>query len=113
MIDFGLILTYLMIGTAVLACIVSPILKIKNDTNKVKQMLTPLLILLGVIGASFFMASGEVLPEFTSSNGTLISSNLSKVVGGSLITFYVLALITIIAVIYSEFLAKFFHNGKK
>ena len=37
MTDFGLILTYLMIGIAVIACIVSPVLQMKNNPQKIKK----------------------------------------------------------------------------
>ena len=111
--DFGLILTYIMIGVTMLACIVSPILQIKNDSEKVKKMAIPVLGLIIIIIGSILIASNEVLPQYTNSDGILISSNLSKIVGGSLIAFYVLSVITIGSVIYSEFLYKFFDNGKK
>ena len=43
----------------------------------------------------------------------LIKGILWLILGGSLITFYILSLITVGSVIYSEFLYKFFKNGKK
>tara|TARA_B100000902_G_C27265647_1_gene893362 strand:+ start:1243 stop:1584 length:342 start_codon:yes stop_codon:yes gene_type:complete len=113
MVDFGLILTYLLIGITVLACIASPIIQMKNDLNRIKKMTIPILGLLLIIGLSVLISSGEVLPNYTDANGQLISSSLSKFVGGSLITFYILSLITICAVFYSEFLYKIFNNGKK
>ena len=113
MVDFGLILTYLLISITVLACIASPIIQMKNDLNKIKKMTIPILGLLLIIILSVLISSGEVLPNYTDANGQLISSSLSKLVGGSLITFYILSLITISAVLYSEFLYKIFNNGKK
>ena len=38
MTDLGPILTYIMIGVAILACIISPILRIKNNPEKIKKM---------------------------------------------------------------------------
>jgi len=113
MIDFGLTLTYLLISVATLVCIASPILQIKNDASKLKKMIIPVIGLCLIIGLSILISSGEVLPEYTDSNGVLISSSLSKFVGGALITFYVLSIITIGSVLYSEFLCKLFNNGKK
>ncbi len=113
MTDFGLILTYIMIAGATLACIASPLLQIKNDAEKMKKMAGPLIGLVLIIIVSILIASNEVLPEYTNSDGTLISANMSKIIGGCLITFYILSAITIISVIYSEFLHKFFKNGKK
>ena len=108
MIDFGLTLTYVLIGIAALACILSPILQMKGDVNKVKKMVAPLILLFGIIGVAFFMSSGEVLPEYINSDGVLITESTSKVVGTSLITFYILSAITIGSVLYSEFVTKLF-----
>ncbi len=113
MTDFGLILTYLMISVAIIACIVSPVLQIKNNPQKIKKMIMPLLSILFILGFSLLIASNEVLPNYTNSNGDLISTGLSKFVGGCLITFYTLALIAFGTVIYSELLHKLFKNGKK
>ena len=113
MIDFGLILTYLLVFGAMILCIGSPILQIKSDSKKMKKMIMPIISLLMIILISVLMASSEVLPEYTNSNGMLISTTLSKIVGGSLITFYLLSFIAMGSVIYSEFLHKVFNNGKK
>ena len=113
MIDFGLILTYIMIAGTILACVVSPILQIKNDSEKIKKMIIPLIGLVFLISVSILMSSNEVLPEYANSDGALISSTSSKIIGGCLITFYILSLIAIGGVVYSEFLYKFFNNGKK
>ena len=113
MIDFGLIITYLLISIAALACIISPIIQMKNDADKLKKMMIPAIMALLLVGLAMMASSSEVLPEYTDSNGNLISNTLSKLVGGSLITFYILSIITIGAVLYSEFLHKLFKNGKK
>tara|TARA_B100001250_G_C19351905_1_gene593794 strand:+ start:170 stop:511 length:342 start_codon:yes stop_codon:yes gene_type:complete len=113
MIDFGLILTYCLVIGAMILCVVSPILQMKSNSKKTKKMIMPIIALVLVITISLFIASNEVLPAYTNANGMLISSSLSKLVGGSLITFYLLSLIAIGSVLYSEFLYKLFNNGKK
>ena len=113
MTDFGLILTYLMIGIAIIACIASPILQMKNNPKNIKKLILPVISLFCVLGLSLLISSSEVLPNYTNSNGDLISGSLSKFVGGFLITFYILSLIAIGAVIYSELLHKLFKDGKK
>lgn len=113
MTDIGLILTYIMIAIATLACVVSPILQIKNDSKKIKAMAGPFIGLILIIGISILISSNEILPAYTNADGNLISSNMSKIVGGALITFYILSAITILSVLYSEVLYKFFENGKK
>ena len=113
MTDFGLILTYVMIIMTVVACLISPILQMRTNPKKITKMLFPLFILLIVFGISYLIANNEVLPTFSNTNGSLISPQLSKIVGGALIMFYILSLTTIGAVVYSEFLHKLFKNGKK
>ena len=113
MIDFGLILTYFLVIGAMILCVGSPILQMKSDSKKMKKMIMPIISLLTIILISVLIASSEVLPEYTNSNGMLISTTLSKIVGGSLITFYLLSFIAMGSVIYSEFLHKVFNNGKK
>ena len=102
MTDIGLILTYLMIGLAIIACIASPIIQIKNQPGKIKEMIIPIALLFCLFILSTLISSNEVLPEFTKSDGSLISAKVSKVVGGCLITFYILVFVAIGAVIYSE-----------
>ena len=113
MTDIGLILVYIMIGIAVIVCIASPIIQIKNQPGKMKEMIMPIALLVLLFVFSILISSNEVLPSYTSTDGNLISSFTSKIVGGSLITFYLLAIIAIGTVMYSEFLKKLFKNGKK
>ena len=122
MTDLGLILTYVLILAAIIACLISPILPIyhhlmNGETNqalkKVKTILIPILLIGGVFGIAAIIASSEVLPHYINSQGVLISSGTSKIIGGSLITFYILSLIAFGAILYSEFISKFFKNGKK
>ena len=113
MTDFGLILAYILIVVAALACMVSPFLRIKNDFKKIKKTMIPIVALIVIVGISILISSNEVLSDYTNNQGVLISSGTSKIVGGCLITFYILSLITIGLILYSEFLYKFFNNGKK
>ena len=121
MTDLGLILTYVLISIAILACLISPILPIvkhlmNGESNqalkKVKTILMPILLISSVFGIGIMIASSEVLPHYTNSQGMLISGGTSKIIGGSLITFYILSLIAFGAILYSE-LSKFLKNGKK
>ena len=101
MTDIGLIITYIMVAGATLACIISPVLQIKNDPEKIKSMAAPLIGLVLIIVISILISSSEVLPAYTNTDGQLISQNMSKVVGGALITFYVLSAITIVGLVYT------------
>ena len=113
MTDIGLIVTYLLIGAAIIACIASPIIQMKNDFSKIKKMLLPIVGLISVIIFAIIISPNEVLPEYTNNQGELISASSSKIIGGCLISFYILSLCVICSIMYTEFLYKYFHNGKK
>jgi hypothetical protein len=114
MTDLGLILTYVLILTAITACLISPIFSLKNKSGgDVKKMAIPIIALIIIVGFSILIASSEVLPHYTNSQGLLISSGTSKIIGGCLITFYILSLIACGAIVYSVFIHKLFNNGKK
>ena len=71
MTDLGLILTYIMIVVAMLACIISPILKMQKNPAKMQKMIIPMIGLLLIIIFSIVISSNEVLPNYTDSNGVL------------------------------------------
>ena len=73
----------------------------------------PIVALIVIVGISILISPNEVLSDYTNNQGVLISSGTSKIDGGCLITFYILSLITIGLILYSELLYKFFNNGKK
>ena len=113
MTDIGLILTYVLIIVAAAACCISPLLQMKNNPGEMKKMIIPLIGLSLILVVSILIASDEVLPNYTNTQGILISSISSKIIGGCLITFYILSIIACTSIVYSEFLYKFFKNGKK
>ena len=113
MTDFGLILTYILVATALLACLATPIIQIIKNPKKISSKFNPVFLILLILGISMLLSSDEVHSIYTDSNGNLISKSLSKFVGSSLFVFYILSLIAISTVIYSEFISKIFKNGKK
>ena len=113
MTDFGLILTYIMVATALLACLVTPIIQLIKNPKKISSLVKPMFLILLILGVSMAISSNEVLSIYTDSNGNLISKGLSKFVGSSLFVFYILSLTAISTVIYSELISKIFKNGKK
>ena len=113
MTDIGLILTYVLIIVAAAACCISPLLKMKSNPGEMKKMIIPLMGLIIILVLSILIASNEVLPHYTNTQGVLISNTSSKIIGGCLITFYILSIIACASIVYSEFLYKFFKNGKK
>ena len=99
LINIGIILTYLMVGLAALTAIGFGIKKMIANTDNTKKTLYTIVGLIVVIVFSYLIASNEVLGSFEKYE---ITESTSKQVGMGLITFYVLAIGAIGAVLYSE-----------
>ena len=99
LINIGIIVTYLMIGFAALAAIGFGIKRLMSNTKNAKKTLYTLGGLVAVILFSYLIASDEVLPSFEKYE---ITASTAKNVGMGLITFYVLAIGAIAAVLYAE-----------
>ena len=104
LINIGIILTYLMIGIGALIAIGFGVKKMISNTENTKKTIYTIGGLVIVIFFSYLMASDEVLKSFEKYE---ITTTTAKRVGMGLITFYVLAISAIGAVIYSE-LSKLF-----
>ena len=59
MTNLGLILAYILIVVAALACMVSPFLRIKNDFKKIKKIMLPIVVLIVIVGISILNGSGS------------------------------------------------------
>ena len=59
MTDFGLILTYILIIVAIIACIASPLLKLKNNPKNIRTMLVPIGALMIILIISMLISSSE------------------------------------------------------
>jgi hypothetical protein len=103
----------MLIGCTIILCIGSPIVRMGNDLPKIKKMLIPIIALLCIVVFSILISSNEVLESYSNNQGVQISPSASKIIGGCLISFYILSIITILSIIYTEFLYKFFKNGEK
>ena len=99
LINIGIIVTYLMIGFAALAAIGFAIKRLMSNTKNAKKTLYTVAGLVAVILFSYIIASDEVLQSFEKYE---ITASTAKNVGMGLITFYVLAIGAIAAVLYAE-----------
>ena len=104
LINIGIILTYLMIGSAALTAIGFGIKKMMANTENAKKTLYTIAGLSAILLFSYLIASNEVLQSFEKYE---ITESTSKQVGMGLITFYLLILGGIGAVLYAE-LSKMF-----
>ena len=99
LINIGIILTYLMVGFAALTAVGFGIKKMIANTENTKKALYTIGGLVAVLLFSYLIASDEVLKSFEKYG---ITASTAKKVGMGLITFYVLAIGAIGAVLYAE-----------
>ena len=98
----GLILTYIMIGTATLAAVIYPLLFLAKNPSKGKTALIGVSGLLLIAIVSYIIASGDLM-TFPGSEKFGMTVASTKRVGMGLITFYILSIGAILAVLYAEF----------
>lgn len=101
LINAGLILTYIMIGVAALAAIVYPLMFLAKNPSKGKNALMGVGGLVLVCIISYIFASGDIM-NFPGSEKFGMTEASTKRVGMGLITFYILSVGAIAAVLYAE-----------
>lgn len=101
LINFGLILTYIMVGGAAIAAIAFPLIFMIKNRSQAKSTIIGVGTLLGVALISYLLASSEIMifPGYEKFEMTEAST---KRVGMGLITFYILSFGAIAAVVYAE-----------
>ncbi len=98
-INIGLYLTYILIGIAVIAVVVLPLIKALDNPKTLVSTAIGLGVLLVVFFISYFISGNEVLTTYTAQN---VGAGISKFVGGLLITMYLLFAAAIVSIIYTE-----------
>jgi hypothetical protein len=94
-INFGLYLSYIMIGLAAVAAIVFPVVFLVQDPKKAKGSLLGILGLAIIFVISYAISGNELHP-------LLQDAFISKLVGGGIIMFYMMFVVSILIAIYSE-----------
>lgn len=104
LINIGIYLTYILFAVAIIALIVFPIYFMLNNFKKAKGGLLGMLVLVGVFVISYALAPADQ-GVFYENFG--IGSGTSKLIGGGLITTYIIFAGVIITALYNE-VAKWF-----
>jgi len=99
LINIGLMVTYALIGIAVISVIVLPLIKAMDNPKTLVGSAIGLGVLLVVFGIAYAISGNEVLPRYISQG---VGSGISKFVGGLLTTMYLLFGAAIIGIIYTE-----------
>jgi heme A synthase len=101
MIDIALYLTYILVLAAIILVLVFAVTFLVKNFRKSKTTLFGALGLFGVFIISYLISSSEVYEKYQ------IGAGLSKVIGGALISLYIIFAFTILIAIYGE-ISKFF-----
>jgi uncharacterized membrane protein (Fun14 family) len=100
MIDFGITLTYILIGICVATIVGFAISKVFTHFSKVKNALIGIAVLLIISLAGYTSADGSDYVNYPASMN--ITEVTSKMVATGLTTFYILTLLSIVAILYVE-----------
>lgn len=101
MIDVALYLTYFLVISALILALGFAVWFLTKNIKKSKTTLIGALVLVVIFIIAYLISSGEVYEKFQ------IGEGLSKVIGGALISLYIMFFGTIIIAIYTE-IAKLF-----
>ena len=99
LINIGLMVTYALIGIAVISVIVLPLIKAIDNPKTLIGTAIGLGVLLVVFGISYAISGDEVLPRYVAQN---VGPGISKFVGGLLTTMYLLFGAAIVGIVYTE-----------
>lgn len=102
--DYGLYTAYILTIIALIAAIVLPLISAASDPKSLVGSLGGLAAVAIIFFIGWSLASNEVTPEYTEFG---VDSSASKIIGGALITFYIMTGIAILGIIFSE-IAKIF-----
>ena len=95
----GLYLSYLLFVAALAGALVFPVIHLAGNPQKAKTSFAGLGLLLLVFGVGYAMSSSDVTPIYEKLG---VGAAQSKLVGGGLITFYILAVVSVVAAVYAE-----------
>jgi len=98
-VDIVIVVAYALLGIAALAAIVMPLI---NAFGNPKSLITSgigLVFLLVLFGIAFGLSGGEVTPIYSKFG---IDSGLSKYVGATIITTYILIVLAVVGIVGTE-----------
>ena len=99
LINIALMVTYALIGIAVVSVIVLPLIKAIDDPNTLIGTAIGLGVLLVVFGIAYALSGDEVLPRYVTQG---VGPGISKFVGGLLTTMYFFLGAAIVGIVFTE-----------
>jgi membrane protease YdiL (CAAX protease family) len=97
--DIALYIGYFLVAVAVIAALVLPLIKAAGNPRSLLTMGAGILGLVVIFGIGYALAGNEVLPFYARYE---IESTGSKLIGGSLITMYLLLVLALLGIAVTE-----------
>lgn len=97
---YGLYAAYILIGVAILAAILMPLIQSFSNPRALLGALVGVVAIAVLFFIGYSIASNEVIPLYIKNNVT--SAVTSKVIGGALITMYILILLAMASIVVTE-----------
>ena len=98
-INIGLYVSYVLMGIAILSAIVLPLINSMDDTSSLIRAGIGVGIVLVLYLISWAISGNEVIDAYIKWD---IGEGISKAIGGALIMMYILFLVAIVGIIYTE-----------
>lgn len=99
LINIALVITYVLIGIAVVSVVVLPLIKAIDNPKTLVGTAIGLGVILVIFGISYAISGDEVLPRYVNQG---VGAGISKFVGGLLTTMYLLFGAAIVGILYTE-----------
>ncbi len=99
LINIALVITYVLIGIAVVSVVVLPLIKAIDNPKTLVGTAVGLGVILVIFGISYAISGDEVLPRYVNQG---VGAGISKFVGGLLTTMYLLFGAAIVGILYTE-----------
>jgi hypothetical protein len=98
--NFGLVLTYILIGISVAIIIGFALVKVVTDFQKSKNSIAGLGIMLVIFLIAYATSSGADYVNYKADMG--ITEGTSRMVGAGLVTFFIIGAAAIVSIIFAE-----------
>ncbi len=96
---YGLYAAYILTGIAILAAIVLPLISSFSDPKSLIGSVGGIVIIAIIFFIGWSLASNSVTPLDTRFG---ITAGTSKIIGGALITFYIMTILAVLGIVVSE-----------
>jgi len=97
---YGLFAAYILVGLALLAAIVLPVIQSFSDPKSLLGTVVGLVIIAVIFFVGFSIATDEVTNIYINNNVT--EGTTSKMIGGAIITMYILVILAIVGIVITE-----------